>query len=362
MIVWIRTLALALLIGLAAPGLSPAQQEGHVPGGSLGNRSDAEFWQAIRLGEPGRVSIPDPQAGVMIQSEGEAWRSLRNGPLTVGGLWLLGGMVVALMLFYLVRGRIRIDSGRSGVMVQKFNGFERFAHWLLASSFIVLALTGLNLLYGRYVLLPLIGPEYFAALTQIGKYIHNYSGFVFISGLVLTTIVWAPFNIFRWRDWVWLSMAGGFLKRNVHPPAKRFNGGQKILFWLVTWAGVGLATTGVVLLIPDSMPLFSTVFHGVNTVVGTALPTDLTPFQEAQLAELVHATIALLAIALVLAHTYIGTIGMQGAFGAVSSGMVDLNWAIEHHGLWVADLRRRGKLPPEPQPAPADPAAPITQT
>ncbi|MCK4867511.1 MAG: formate dehydrogenase subunit gamma, partial [Alphaproteobacteria bacterium] len=80
---------LALAVGLgfatialpAVSGVALAQEGGEVPGESLGAASDAEFWRAVREGQEFTVSIPDKQAGVMIQSEGETWRNYRNGPV-----------------------------------------------------------------------------------------------------------------------------------------------------------------------------------------------------------------------------------------------------------------------------------------
>ena len=61
-----------------------------------------------------------------------------------------------------------------------------------------------------------------------------------------------------------------------------------------------------------------------------------TNIAEMQLAQVVHAVVAVLFVALILAHIYIGTLGMEGAFEAMGTGEVDLNWAKEHHDLWLA--------------------------
>ncbi|MDW8443311.1 MAG: hypothetical protein RML45_02605 [Acetobacteraceae bacterium] len=99
----------------------------------------------------GRVSIPDPKAATLIQPHGrefqEAWRSTMKW---VGAVAILG-MLAVITVFYLVRGRVRIAAGPSGRYIQRFDGIERFAHWLTASTFIVLAITGLNISYGRHV-------------------------------------------------------------------------------------------------------------------------------------------------------------------------------------------------------------------
>jgi len=327
--------AFAQVEGRSVDELSP--QAGNVPGGNLGTRSDAKIWRTIRRGTQGKVSIPDKLAGVMIQSEGDNWRAWRNGPITVAGAWATLGVIGALALFFVARGRIMIDAGPSGRTVERFNGMERFAHWLIAVSFIALALTGLNLLYGRHVLLPVLGPDVFAAITLGGKYIHNYVSFAFMVGIVMVFVLWVRDNIPTGDDLRWLAMGGGLLVKGVHPPSRKFNAGQKILFWLVVVGGVSLAVSGVTLLFPFQFSLFAPTFEVLN-VLGFGLPTDLGPVQEMQLSQIWHGIMGLVMIAIIMAHIYIGSIGMEGAFGAMGAGHVDVNWAREHHNLWYETL------------------------
>ena len=174
-----------------------AQEQGQVPGATLGNSSDADFWRAIRQGDVGNVSGPNAQAGVMIQSEGDLWRAMRNGPLSTYGIWVLVGMIALLALFFLLRGRIKIDAGPSGYRILRFNEVERAVHWLTASTFVVLALTGLNLLYGKYFMPYIVGPEIFAWLTIGGKYAHNYLAFGFMIGIALMFVLWLSWTTSR---------------------------------------------------------------------------------------------------------------------------------------------------------------------
>ncbi|WP_119461924.1 formate dehydrogenase subunit gamma [Rhodospirillaceae bacterium SYSU D60014] len=337
--------AVAGSLDFANPAL--AQQEGQVPGNTLGGNSDADIWRAIRQGEQGTVSIPNEQAGVLVQSEGENWRSIRNGPLSVYGVWAMLGIIALLALFFALRGRIRIEHGRSGRVVERFNFIERFAHWLTAGSFVVLALTGLNMLYGRYVVLPLLGPEIFSAITLAGKYAHNYLAFAFMAGLVLIFVLWIRDNIPDRTDAKWVAAGGGMFRKGVHPPAKRFNAGQKIVFWLVILGGLSVSLSGIALLFPFEFSMFSKTFAFFN-LFGFDLPANLTPMQEMQLSHIWHGIIGLLLIAVIIAHIYIGTIGMEGAFDAMGSGMVDENWAREHHSLWVDELERKPSSQPSP--------------
>ncbi len=302
--------------------------------------NDAEMWRAVRQGVPGAVSLPDRMAGVLIQSEGETWRSVRNGPISTYGAWILLGMIGLLALFFAIRGRIRIEHGRSGFTIERFNGLDRFTHWLTAFSFVFLALTGLNILYGRYVLKPLVGPTLFADIALGGKYIHNYLAFAFMFGVILMFVLWVKDNIPNRHDLRWLAKGGGLFRKGVHPPARKFNAGQKLIFWITVLGGASVSLTGIALLWPFSFSLFSETFGWLN-VFGLGLPEHLNPIQEMQLAQVWHAVIGLVLIAVIIAHIYLGTIGMEGAFDAMGRGRVDENWAREHHDLWVAELEGR---------------------
>lgn len=324
-----------------------ALEGGRVPGAAIGPQASSDMWRAIRDGSVGRVQGLNPQAGLMIQSEGDNWRAIRNGPLKNYGVWILLGMIGLLAVFFLLRGRIRIASGWSGIMIERFNGLDRFAHWLTATTFVVLAITGLNVMFGRYLLLPLVGPEAFGTITLAGKYAHNYLALPFALGLLLMLVLWIGHNIPNRHDVIWLLKGGGIFSRNAHVPARKFNAGQKILFWLVILGGFSLVLSGIALMFPFQMDLWASTFGFLGNL-GLDVPLAVTPMMEMQLSTLWHGVVALVMIAVILGHIYIGTIGMEGAFSAMGSGKVDLNWAREHHGLWVDEEEgRRSTRPPE---------------
>jgi len=332
-----------LFTGMMFPGsIAIAQSDGTVPAEAFDKSAVSEFWREIRRGEVGRVSIPNAQAGQLIQSEGDNWRVWRNGTVSRWGGWGLFGIVALLALFFLARGQIKVERGLSGQTVERFKPIERFSHWLLAVSFIILALTGLNTLYGRYALKPVIGADAFGAITFAGKWLHNYVAFGFMIALVLVLALWLVHNFPSRHDIVWLLKGGGMFSRS-HPPAKKFNAGQKIVFWLVILAGVSVSLSGIALLFPFQTALFAKTFAFLN-LFGANLPSDLSPLAEMQLAQLWHTIVALFLIVVIIAHIYIGTIGMEGAFEAMSTGQVDLNWAEEHHSLWVDELREKGVI------------------
>jgi formate dehydrogenase subunit gamma len=281
----------------------------------------------------GRIDIPDKRAGVLIQPEGRVWDHFHEVTLHWLGAIIILGMILVLALSYWLFGRIRISAGRSGKKVKRFNAFERFSHWLTAVSFVVLALTGLNITFGKLVLLPLIGHEAFSVFAQACKYAHNFVGFSFMAGLVLIVSLWLKDNFPKRVDIDWLKQGGGFIKSK-HAPAGRFNAGEKMVFWLALGAGAAVAVSGLLLLFP---------FYGTNIAT-------------MQIAQAVHASIAVLFIALIIAHIYIGTLGMEGAFEAMGTGEVDLNWAKEHHDQWLAEMLAKERAAEPPGHATAAPA------
>jgi formate dehydrogenase subunit gamma len=240
------------------------------------------------------------------------------------GLVVIFGMLAVLAAGYFLLGRMRVSAGRSGTRVLRFTGFERFSHWLTAISFVVLALTGLNITFGKVALRPLIGPDAFSLVAQYAKYTHNYVSFAFVTGLVLIVAMWIKDNIPRKIDITWLKEGGGFI-RSKHPTAGRFNAGEKLVFWFALGAGAAVAISGYLLIFP---------FY-VTNIFGM------------QIAQVVHSIIALLFIAVILAHIYIGTLGMEGAFEAMGTGSVDLNWAKEHHGAWLEEEVTKGRVAAE---------------
>jgi formate dehydrogenase subunit gamma len=347
------TLGLLLLTGMAmAQGVpeSPGQTLPpdvpkwleSAPGSRIVGGSDTPLWRDVRSGEQGYVSIPNKQAGVLVQSGGETWRLLRNGPYQTWAGYLLLGSVALLSLFFALRGRITVDEGRSGYAVERFNAFERFVHWMTATSFVVLALTGLNLMFGRHLLLPLIGKDAFASLAMAGKIAHVYLAFAFMTGLVLIFLLWVRENLPTLVDLKWLAKGGGMIGR-AHPSAWKFNAGQKVIFWLTILGGISLSLSGLQLVFPFTFSFFAKTFSFLN-LFGLGLPTDLTPMAEQQIAAVWHGAMGIFMIAVIIAHIYIGTIGMEGAFEAMGTGHVDLNWAREHHDLWVEELERRGEV------------------
>lgn len=326
--------------------------------GTLGGASDPELWRALRYNAADiNVSSGGEVAKVLVQDGGMAWYDFRKGPLATYGGWLLLGTIGALTLFYLLRGRIRLDEPKTGRTVTRFKAFERFSHWLLAGSFILLALSGLLTLFGRLVIVPLLGREANANLLLVSKFVHNNLAWPFMLGLVLVFLLWVWHNIPDRTDITWFAQAGGIVGKD-HPPAKKFNGGQKIIFWSVILLGGSISLSGLSLLFPFELPLFAKTFAALNDIGAPGwlgmdpLPVALAPQEEMQLAQAWHAIVGFLLMAIIIAHIYIGTLGMEGAYDAMGSGEVDEAWAHQHHSLWLDKVKEReGRAPDQATPA-----------
>jgi len=292
--------------------------------------------KALKEGDKitGRISIPDSMASSLIQPAGRDWRDFHRSKMPIiGGVAILG-MLLLLAIFLMVRGRIRVDHGFSGTKILRFASFERFTHWLTASCFVVLALSGLNISFGRVLILPLFGAEAFATMSGYAKIAHDYLAFPFMLGLIIMFLIWIKDNIPGKVDWQWIKQGGGILANGKHPPARRFNAGQKGIFWIVIIGGALMSVSGWFMLFPY-------------------LPANVTTLQ---IWTVIHAVIAMLFIAVMLAHIYIGSVGMEGAFDAMGTGEVDLNWAKEHHALWVQEQQAKGEAPADntPRAVPAE--------
>jgi formate dehydrogenase subunit gamma len=303
-----------MLLGIVAFSPAIAQKFGPdgAPNPTASVTSERTLLQQVPRVE-GRIDIPDTKAAVLIQPAGRTWDYFHEVLLHWGGAIVILGMIVVLGAAYLIMGRLRITAGRSGQKIVRFKALERFAHWLTAVSFVILGLTGLNITFGKILLLPIVGPDMFSDISQAAKYVHNFTSFSFMAGLFLVIVIFFRDNLFERVDLDWIRQGGGFIK-DKHAPAGRFNPGEKLVYWLSLAAGVTVSVSGLLLLFP---------FFETNIA-------------DMQLTQVVHAVVAVLFIALILGHIYIGTLGIEGAFEAMGTGEVDLNWAKEHHDLWLA--------------------------
>ncbi len=323
-----RLVLVLLLVVLVPPlggyvwqGLQQAQAEQAQTSGNEQVNPIANFWRAVRDGRAGSSTAAAGPYGtpVLIQNGGENYRQIRNGPLTTYGAALLGVVLLAIVLFLLLRGRVRIEGGRSGVRVPRFTLADRVLHWFTAISFIVLAITGLILLYGRAVLIPLFGLQGFAATAVGAKWVHNLTGLLFVASLLLLIATFLRGNFPEKGDLKWFLRGGGMLHK--HASAGRYNAGEKAWYWTVVVMGLTVSVTGLIL----DFPLFE---QGRGVM---------------QWSGLLHAGAGLIFVAGALGHIYVGTVGMEGSLEAMTTGTVDANWAKGHHDRWYARLAEEGR-------------------
>ena len=286
-------------------------------------------WSEVRSGAPQTTTVKGRETNVLIQPEGQTWRTMRNSMVSVYAGWALVIVFVAIAAFYAWKGPMRLHEPLTGRKIKRFTAWQMAIHWTTAWTFVALAVTGLIMTFGKNILLPLLGYTLFSWLTIFGKNLHNFLGPLFIICLVLVFFTFLRDNFWRKYDWNWLRHAGGFIsKRDV--PSGKFNAGEKGWFWLgVFVAGIIVSGSGLILDFPN-----------FNQTRGTM-----------QIANLVHLSIAALFMLAALGHIYMGTLGQVGAYTAMSTGYVDETWAKEHHLYWYNDVKA-GKIPTAPDDAP----------
>lgn len=326
--------------------------------GTLGGASDPELWRALRFGQANiTASNNGPAATTLVQDGGMRWLIFREGPLINFAAYVLGGTLLLLLIFFLIRGRIRIDGEKTGRKIERFKAIERIGHWMLAGSFILLGLTGIITLTGRKFLIPVFGHDAFATLAEVSKWVHNNVSWAFMIALVMIFVMWVIHNLPDRTDINWLLKGGGIFGKG-HPPAKKFNAGQKLIFWSVIVLGTSISVTGLALLFPFEINMFAATFaklnsFGISEALGLGqLRETLAPHEEMQYAQLWHALVSFVLMAIILAHIYIGSVGMEGAYDAMGSGEVEEQWAREHHSLWVNEVQaKEAKNPAAPESA-----------
>ena len=318
---WLMAVIFAALLpfGAIAADTSTAKAQVQRQADQPGN--NAPVWRDVRSGEnPYQTTqVRGPETSVLIQSQGETWRQLRNGPITIYGGWLLVAVVALLALFYWRKGKIMLKEKPTGRMMVRFNYFERVVHWSAAISFCVLAVSGLVILFGKYVLLPVFGYTLFSWLAILSKSVHNFVGPLFTVCVLVMFFTFVKDNLPSARDIGWL-LKGGGLFTGEHVPSSRFNAGEKSWFWFgVTALGIVSSATGFILDFPNF-----------------AQSRELM-----QQANVIHAVSAVVFMAMSLGHIYLGTIGMEGAYESMRDGVVDEVWAKEHHEYWYEEEKAR---------------------
>lgn len=286
--------------------------------------NNAPVWRDVRRGEnPYQTTqVQGIESNVLVQTEGQIWREIRNGPVTIYGGWLLIVVPLVIGLYYWRKGPIKLHGQPTGRMIERFTSLERLVHWATAISFVILAVSGIIMLFGKYFLLPALGYTVFSWLAALSKNLHNFVGPLFVICTLLMLILFVKDNLPRAYDWLWIRKFGGMFSGE-HVPSGKFNAGEKGWFWIgVVVCGAIVSVTGLIL----DFPNFG---QGRATM---------------QLTHLIHAIAAIVFIALSLGHIYMGTIGVEGAYESMRNGLVDETWAKEHHEYWYDEVKNQGRI------------------
>ena len=316
--------------------------------------NNAPFWRAVRESgnQQGTISLPGAEGGTLIQSfvqypgsklasAGEAWRQVRNQLIIPYGGSLLLIVTVDIALFYWRKGALGGHVPDTGRLIERFTYFERSAHWTNAIAFVVLAVSGIVMAFGKFFLLPVIGLTLFGWLSYALKTVHNFVGPLFIVSLLVVIATFVRDNMPSKGDLRWLAKGGGMFGDH-EVPSHRFNAGEKAVFW-----------GGVFLL--------GLVAAGSGAVLDMIVPGLAYTRETMQVTHMIHSVAAVFMMAMFLGHIYLGTIGTKGAFQGMRTGHVDEAWAREHHELWYDDIKA-GKIPAQ-RTAGAEPATrPAAQT
>jgi len=286
-----------------------------------------ELWRDVRQRDrlfTGKTQVRGVDTGTLINKRGEEWREFRMTKLVPYGGVMLGIVLGLIAIYYFTRGNMQVPGGYSGRQILRFTVVERYVHWVTVGIFLTLALTGLILLYGRFVLIPVLGAGGFSVTASICKALHNYIGPLFVFALLALLITFVKDNFYERGDMKWLSKAGGMF--GGHVSAGRFNAGEKIWFWVAVIVGFVLCGTGLVL---------DFASFGQDRGVMT-------------LAHIIHGISAIIVISVSFGHMYLGLAGMQGSLSSMVNGYVDENWAKGHHDIWYEKVKHTAGPKPVP--------------
>jgi formate dehydrogenase subunit gamma len=273
-------------------------------------------WGAVRKGVEGSSVVRGQESNELIQAGGQDWREMRNGLISTFGSWWLALILFALATFYLAKGKVRLEQ-RTGITILRWTLFERIMHWFVGTLFIVLAVTGISLLWGRAALIPMLGKDNFSAYAELAKFLHNYLALLFIAGLVMMLIIWLRQSLFVKADLDWIRRFGGYFG-GAHVSTGKVNAGEKLWYWSLFVAGTALSITGFYMLFPN--------FGWERETL--------------QLSNMIHSVSGIYLIGFAFLHIYLGTIGNEGALEGMVSGKVDAGWGQQHHDLWYKEVQK----------------------
>ena len=289
------------------------------PPGLISTSPGAELWREVRQRDgavTGISQVKSPGADVLVNVSGQSWREYRMQQLIPAAGIAIVVVLAVIGIFRLLRGRIMLAEGRSGIKILRFTTNQRIAHWTTAILFCLLGLTGLAMLMGRKFLIPVFGAEGFGTIAAAAKFLHDYLGPLFMFALTWLFVLFVRDNLPSLKiDLQWLLKGGGLF--GTHASSDRYNAGEKLWFWLASVVGLAVIISGLVL----DFPIF-----------GQTRATM-------EFYHWVHSVAAIILIVVSFGHIYMGTMALEATFEVMRTGYCDSNWAREHHDLWYEKTR-----------------------
>lgn len=317
-------LVLAIGISLVMPNAYAADDQSSKQ--QAAKTSDADLWRAVKAGESGYSTDKALEANVLINKAGNQGKELRNTYLKPAIVAAVFGVFAAFLVFYFVNGPSKLSHGFSGKMVARWSKADLWLHWVLAISCLILMLTGIFIMLGRHFIAPYVGEGLWAGIIATSKFIHDWSGPIFIVSWLMCVIKWMPLQTFKLYDLKWFLVVGGYINfgpfKGKHPDSGFANAGEKMWFWTLVIFGLMISITGLMLVLPN---------------------LDL-PREASIVALLVHGVSATILIAFTIVHIWMATVLSEGGMDCMVSGYCDENWAIQHHNLWYDEIKANGSL------------------
>lgn len=324
---WRMLFALLMLVvgmGLVMPNAYAADDQSSKQ--QSAKVSDADLWRAVKAGEAGYSTDTQLEANVLINKLGNEGKIARHTYLKPAIVVALFGVFGAFLLFYLVNGPSKLSHGYSGKMVLRWTKADLWLHWVMAIACLLLMLTGIFIMLGRHFIAPYVGEGVWAGIIAASKFIHDWTGPIFIVSWLLCVIKWMPLQTFKLYDLKWFLVVGGYINfgpfKGKHPDSGFANAGEKMWFWTLAIFGLAISATGLMLVLPN-----------------LELTRELS-----MLALLVHGLSAVILIAFTIVHIWMATVLSEGGMECMVSGYCDENWAIQHHNLWYDDIKADGTL------------------
>jgi formate dehydrogenase subunit gamma len=317
---------ISTLIVLLFVSLPPLSQAATNDGGDgvLNKNPGSDLWREVRQRDitiEGSSQIKGVDSHILINPQGDRWARFRVNALVSYGATALAVIILVILLFYLIRGKLGVEGGLSGRMVHRFTDYERIVHWTMALLFLFLAITGLILLLGRTFLIPVLGQEIFSLLASASKEGHNLMGPIFIVSLFMMLFSFVKRNIYEKGDLTWLLKGGGMIGKS-HVTGGFFNMGEKTWYWMVVLVGLLISASGAILVSPN---------FGQGRVI-------------MELSHVIHVGGAVILIAVSIGHMYLGSVGSEGSLEGMKTGYVDISWVEAHHDRWAKECHENDMI------------------